>query len=308
MYAPPEGLGPVQAHFVAHEGVPDDALVATLLHQAERGLTRLQRVADKHWRIEGVGSAQQWMEADPVSRMVATRLGVATAGAVFEADGSVSSGETLQAVQKDLGSITKQSAVNDGLLVAVASERRHQVLVALAAVLGIALALTRPFGATAVALPALALVIGGAGLFTAGVGTRRTPRGREVWARSAGFRRLLSTPSSEVRFDFSAQKELYTAYIPYAVAFGCADAWAEKYRRAMGEPPPEPGWYPVHRRGRRLVRRRRRRPGLVRVVPAVLDQRLPGHTVLLLRRRRGRRRLQRRRGRRRGILVSDLLG
>jgi uncharacterized membrane protein len=56
---------------------------------------------------------------------------------------------------------------------------------------------------------------------------------------------LLSTPSAEDRFDFSARRDLYLAYIPYAVAFGCADAWAEKYAVATGTEPPVPGWYPV---------------------------------------------------------------
>ena len=245
MYAPPEGLGPVQSFYVVHERVPGDALVATLLHEAERGLVRLEQVSGKQWRIEGLATAQQWMEADPVSRSVATSLGVNEPGRVFDADGSVASGKTLQQVQKNLGSIAKQWAINDGHLVSVGSERRHQVLVLLAAVVGVVLAVTRPFGLSMVAAPALGLVIGGAPLLTTGVGTRRTPQGREAWARAAGFRRLLSTPSSEVRFDFAAQKDLYLAYIPYAVAFGCADAWAEKYRRSMGEDPPQPGWYPV---------------------------------------------------------------
>ena len=244
-YVPPEGLGPAQSYYVAEERLPDDALVATLLHQAERGLTRLEQVEDEHWRIEGTGTAQQWMETDPVSRLVATRLGVNEPGGTFEADGSVSAGETLQALQKELGPTAKQWAINDGLLVSVGSERLHQVLVALAGLVGVVLSFTHPFGFTMVAVPFLAVVVGGAALFTTGVGTRRTPRGREVWARSAGFRRLLSTPSSETRFDFSAQKELYTAYIPYAVAFGCAAAWAEKYRRATNEAPPQPTWYPV---------------------------------------------------------------
>ena len=245
MYAPPEGLGPVQTCFVEREHLPGDALVATLLHQAERGLTRLERVADKRWRIEGTGTDQQWAEADPVSRLVATRLGVTKAGEVFEADGSVGAGQTLQSLQTELGPTTRQWAVDDGLLVPAASERTHQVVVGLAAFAGVVFCVARPFGFTMVAVPLLALVVGGAGLFTTGVGTRRTPRGREMWARSAGFRRLLATSSSEARFDFSARKDLYTAYIPYAVAFGCADAWAEKYRRATGEQPPQPGWYPV---------------------------------------------------------------
>src|SRR5207237_837269 len=41
MYAPPEGMGPVQSYFIAAEGVPDNGLVASLLYMAERGLVRL---------------------------------------------------------------------------------------------------------------------------------------------------------------------------------------------------------------------------------------------------------------------------
>ncbi len=51
-----------------------------------------------------------------------------------------------------------------------------------------------------------------------------------VWSRAGGFQRLLSTPSAEDRFDFSARTDLFIAYVPYAVAFGVADRWAEKYR------------------------------------------------------------------------------
>ena len=56
---------------------------------------------------------------------------------------------------------------------------------------------------------------------------------------------MLSTPSSEQRFDFAARKDLFISYLPFAVAFGCADAWAEKYRTEMREEPPVPLWYPV---------------------------------------------------------------
>jgi hypothetical protein len=245
MYAPPDGLGPVQAHFVMTERTPGDALIATLLHAAERRLIRLEQLSGKQWRIEGLADAQQWMEADPVSRSVATSLGLTTPGSTFDADGSVSSGQKLLEVRKNLGTITKQWAVNDGYLVGVASERRHQLLVVLAGLVGVVLAFVRPGGVSMVAAPAFGLLLGGAGLLTSGVGTRRTTQGRDAWARAAGFRRLLATPSSEVRFDFAAQKDLYLAFVPYAVAFGCADAWAEKYRRAMHEEPPTPDWYPV---------------------------------------------------------------
>jgi uncharacterized membrane protein len=51
---------------------------------------------------------------------------------------------------------------------------------------------------------------------------------------------MLSTPSSKERFDFSGRQDLYTAYIPWAVAFGCADEWAKKYRTEVGAEPPVP--------------------------------------------------------------------
>ena len=56
---------------------------------------------------------------------------------------------------------------------------------------------------------------------------------------------MLSTPSSENRFDFSGRQDLYTAYIPWAVAFGCADVWAAKYRTETGAEPPVPTYFPV---------------------------------------------------------------
>jgi uncharacterized membrane protein len=75
-----------------------------------------------------------------------------------------------------------------------------------------------------------------------GAGTRRTRAGRELWSQIGGFRRVLSTPSSQDRFDFSGRHELYTAYIPWAVAFDCADQWAAKYRTEVGEEPPMPSY------------------------------------------------------------------
>ena len=98
--------------------------------------------------------------------------------------------------------------------------------------------------ATMWGLPCAAFAIGGVTLLATGVGHRRTPAGRIVWSQAGGFERLLSTPSAEDRFDFAARKDLFIAYVPYAVAFGVADRWAEKYRVSTQSEPPIPGWYP----------------------------------------------------------------
>ncbi len=244
MYEPPDSLGPVQSAYVTTEHAPGESLSATLLYQAEQGLTRLEHLGGDTWVIEGVAAPQAWATTDPVTRAVGRELGVDVQGARFAADGSVEAGKRLQATKGAIGPAARDWALRAGVLSRVPSETRARLLVAAAAVAAAALfVLVETW--TLVGLPFAAFVVGGAGVLLPGVGTRRTTQGRELWSRAGGFRRLLSTPSAEDRFDFSARRDLYTAYIPYAVAFGCADAWAEKYVTATGTEPPMPAWYPV---------------------------------------------------------------
>ncbi len=96
---------------------------------------------------------------------------------------------------------------------------------------------------TMVALIPGAFAVFGSPMLKTGAGTKRTRQGRDLWSRIGGFHRVLSTPSSQDRFDFSGRQELYTAYIPWAVAFGCADEWAAKYRTETGTEPPVPHYF-----------------------------------------------------------------
>ena len=45
---------------------------------------------------------------------------------------------------------------------------------------------------------------------------------------------MLATDSAETRFDFSARKDLYTAYVPFAVAAGSGRAVGEEVRDVDG--------------------------------------------------------------------------
>ena len=248
MYAPPEGLGPVQTSYLLTESVPDEALTATLLHQAERALTRLDDAQNGTWTITGVALPEAWEQTDPVTRAVGERLGLVAQG-TFHADKSVAAGKALNTAKSEIVKDTKGWALGSGLMVAAGHETFAKALVGLALVLGGVLAFWHPFHLSLLAVPFLGFALGGAGLLGAGVGTRRTASGREAWSRAGGFRRVLSTPSAEDRFDFSAHRDLYTAYIPYAVALDCADAWARKYQAWTGEPAPTPSWYPVYAGG-----------------------------------------------------------
>lgn len=240
-YEPPAGLGPVQASFVTSERVPRRALVATLLYQAQQGLTKLTKDGDD-WVVEGIGDASAWAQTDDVTRHVGASLGVDSPGGRFEADGTISAGKSLQAVKTSLASVTDAWATAAGVQKHSAAEQLGRILVVISIIAAGALTFMVASSSLLV-IPFAAFVVGGAGLMVAGVGRRRTLLGRDVWSRAGGFERLLSTDSAKERFDFSGKKEVYTAFIPFAVAFNCADTWARKYEQATGETAPVPVWY-----------------------------------------------------------------
>ncbi len=248
MYAPPEGLGPVQTVYICNETTGSHALAATLLYLAERGLVRLAGGGSHNWTITGAGTPEQWAAIDPVTRRVGDALGLTAVGEVFRASASAKAGEKLSSATTELTPSSSSWARDQGLVVKVGWERAGRIAVVVAFLLAIA-GFWGLFTLTMWGLPFAVFAIAGRGLLATGVGTRRTESGRAVWSRAAGFERLLSTPSSEDRFDFSARKDLFTAYIPYAVAFGVADRWAAKYRTATGQEPPIPTWYPAHSSG-----------------------------------------------------------
>lgn len=243
-YEPPPGLGPVQTAYVVDEKVPERALVATLLYQAEQGLTRLTANEDGSWTVTGTGDAKAWAATDDVTRHVGQSLGVTKPGKSFTARrGAVKAGEKLKTLTSQIPGETRTWASGIGAEQKVDAETLSRAAVVLAglAFLGIGIFWHPPV--SIYLLPLAAFVIGGIGLLTTGVGRRRTPLGRELWSRAGGFERLLSTPSAQDRFDFSGRADLYTAFVPYAVAFDCADRWARKYEISTGSPAPVPVWF-----------------------------------------------------------------
>ncbi|MGB3697647.1 MAG: DUF2207 domain-containing protein [Gordonia sp. (in: high G+C Gram-positive bacteria)] len=251
MYEPPADpqtpsrrLGPAQTYYVAYEAMPKKALVSTLFHLAEQGHVKLDRSGKKDWTVTSQLTPERFASLDPAANAVVASLGLSHAGSTFRADGSKDAGLKLSKATTELEAATRGWGILSGTLTRSPLEMTGRVAVAAAAVLAAALMIFQVLPATIMALPVAAFAIGGAGLFARGVGTRRTRLGREVWSRAGGFERLLSTTSNQERLDFSARKELFTSYIPYAMAFDCADAWAAKYRYATGQEPPDPVWFP----------------------------------------------------------------
>lgn len=247
MYAPPAGLGPAQAVYMTRESLPDSALVATLLHQAEQGLVDMtvdaNGTTEQTWTVTGRADATAWAQADDVSRHVGRALGIDSPGSSFKFSAhDDSAGRRLAELKEELSDVVDTWATHQGLQRTAPFESRGRLAVVLAGIALLASGLLMPPPALMYLWPLAAFVAGGVGLVRHGVGRRRTDRGRHVWSEAGGFRRLLATDASVERFDFSGKHEIYTSFIPYAVAFGCADQWATKYRTSTGHDAPEPAW------------------------------------------------------------------
>ncbi|MGE4055541.1 MAG: DUF2207 domain-containing protein [Vicinamibacterales bacterium] len=103
------------------------------------------------------------------------------------------------------------------------------------AVLGIVLAvaggaltvmLGRRFGAGLLGLPVIA---GGLLLAIASRAMpRRTAVGRQALSRTLGFERYIKTAETTQQ-AFAERAQIFTAYLPYAIAFKCVDRWARAF-------------------------------------------------------------------------------
>ncbi len=238
LYAPPDGIGPAQARYILTESLDQETFVATLLHAAERGAITLDKTGSA-WTITDAQGAAGWAGLDEATLGVAHLLG--GPGTTFvAAPTDVTAGERLKKEIATFEETTKTWATREGLLVSsgLGGLGGGLVLLAWIAVLGIAI--FNPLSMTSLALVPAAFALTAGSLVRTGSGTKRTRTGRDLWSRVGGFKRILATDSAQDRFDFSGREELYTAYIPWAVAFGCADQWAAKYRTEMGREPPTP--------------------------------------------------------------------
>jgi hypothetical protein len=239
MYAPPEGIGPAQAEYVVSESVSRKQFVGTLLYLAQQKVISLHRDDHGLWSI-GDG-AEPSNAVDEVSRAAISHLPLKDGKPLKLDTDKISVGKKVQSAESEFLAAPRRWALDKGFAEEVKGIGRTGTAAVVSLILAFVIALFG-FGMSVLCYIPLAFALPGLGVIRTGASTRRTDAGRRLWSEAGGFKRMLSTPSSEQRFDFSARKDLYTAYIPWAVAFGVADKWAEKYRFETGEEPPAPSF------------------------------------------------------------------
>jgi uncharacterized membrane protein YgcG len=238
-YAPPTGIGPAQAAYLFTERTDQTAYVASVMYAAEKGAVQLAHSGGS-WTLSPQGGPEAWSGVDEITARVG-RLLVGTSS--FTASRSdVEAGHTLQSEIVDFELETRAWAKRAGYIAPSGIKGAGGGLVVVGFIAAFAILIWRPFDITALALVPGLFAVFGLPLLVTGSGTRRTTAGRALWSQVGGFHRVLSSRSSKERFDFAGRKELYTAYLPWAVALGCAEEWARKYRTEVGTEPPVPAY------------------------------------------------------------------
>ena len=241
-YGPPDGVGPAQGAYIMTERTGKKDFVASIMEAAAKGSLSLDRSGDS-WTVTDTQGPQGWAGLDSVTQRVARLTG--GPGLAFTASpGSVSSGEKLKTELAGFESATRSWATSEGFMQKAGLGCLGGLFVIGGGILALLIAGGNFFDMGIVALIPGMLAAGAAPVLASGANTRRTAKGRDLWSKVGGFYRVLSTPSSQNRFDFSGRQDLYTAYIPWAVAFDCADQWAAKYRTETGQEPPVPSYFP----------------------------------------------------------------
>jgi len=240
-YAPPPDVGPAEAAYVMTEKVDQRAFVASMLWAAQQGAIDLKRDGDT-WTITDKAGPDGWAKLDRATTAVAPLLG-GEGGQFTASRKDTASGKVLQSRIAAFQKETRAWGLSNGFLAKTGLGSLGGVVVVLAVIVAGFTALVTLFGMSITGLVPGAFAIAASPVLTPTAATKRTAQGRDLWSRLGGFERMLSTPSSKQRFDFSGRQDLYTAYIPWAVAFGCADAWAKKYRTEVGAEPPVPAYF-----------------------------------------------------------------
>src|SRR5690606_10950219 len=87
------------------------------------------------------------------------------------------------------------------------------------------------------------VIVGVATMFTTKNAPARTAEGTRVLVQAQGFEHYLKTAEAN-QLVFEEGEDIFSKYLPYAIAFGVAEKWAKNFEQlaAQGVEMPEPTW------------------------------------------------------------------
>lgn len=242
LFEPPAGVGPALGTKVLYEQHSGDDLQATLYALAERGILRLDG-DDDTWRIHLLADLTTVKLDAPEAALLDT-LDLRAPGASFTVSKTAGSGRTISdartALRRHVDSDARRYLHGSGLGF-LAMALGWLSAAGIVAVAGFHLFGDSGWRPWPLLVGLLAFVVVAAPMmFDPGVLSKRTETGRDLWSRTGGFARFLTTDSAESRFDAAKHLDWYPRYLPWALALGSADAWARRFESQGVAVPPVP--------------------------------------------------------------------
>jgi uncharacterized membrane protein YgcG len=147
---------------------------------------------------------------------------------------SVTDGRLLQELEGEITGQTQEAISRSGLAATVRGSGLALLLIYLALIGGFTALIWFDTGLLVATLLLVAAVMGL--IINRRDTTRLTDLGCSIRDRTAGFKQVLSTNASIERFDYAARVRHFDEYLPWAVAFDCADEWAASCTPPPGSP------------------------------------------------------------------------
>jgi len=240
LFEPPFGIFPALGVRIADGEDSSEALQATLFDLAERGLLQLAG-DDDAWNVTVIADpavTPQW----PAETSMLLAMGLTAVGDSFVISQSTISGGQIavarMALQSAVSTASKRYLTPSGPGIAsvtlgwLAYAGSFFLMTRLLPVTNIGLLLSPLLSASCVfAFITLSM------MFEPGICTIRNEAGRDIWSRTGGFARFLATESSESRFETAKHLDRFLTYLPWAIALGSTEAWADSYEAQDSQTP-----------------------------------------------------------------------
>ena len=245
-FTPPDGVRPGELGTLLDEVAHTHDVTATVVDLAVRGHLKIVETAEEGeesgWRL--VRAAKRSRPQQPLlgyeklvlERVFGSRsevdlddLGPSFAGAVGEVQTALYEAVTEQGWFAGNPASVRGRWYGIGAAVLVGG-----------AVLTLVLALTVGWGLVGLAVVLVGVVL----LVAAHTMPARTPVGSAVLAQTLGFKLYLETAEAD-QIRFEEGEDLFSRYLPHAIAFGVAERWAGVFAElaARGHDVPVPTWY-----------------------------------------------------------------
>lgn len=235
-FEPPEKIRPGQMGLLVDERADTLDVTATIIDLAVRGYLKITEIPRTGWFGQKDWQIDRLKEADAAlleyERIVLDGLFERTG--LLDSKPSTKLSELKKKFYDDLKKAKDalyRDAVGRGWFPRspVSVRLIWRLLGVLAAGAGVALTfyLGRWWGAGLIGLP---VVVGGVllAIFSRAM-PRRTAAGRTMLQRTLGFARYMRTAETHQQ-AFAERANIFTAYLPYAIAFKCVDQWARAFK------------------------------------------------------------------------------